>query len=167
MQQCGYFHWPCNLLLSVDVFRRVPTDTPPVVIPRFQLHVGFIPGCKTAASDVRLAVFSSRWLNWKINFKKKKRNLFHLGWRQQKTLKKWSAHFWHGGDGKSIFLVERYVVCLFIRWEVEMFQLRGGRKKKRKNKGGRSLTLLAFCKEMLQFFFWSSQEIQVSHCKTE
>lgn len=36
-----------------------------------------------------------------------------------------------------------------------MFQLRGGGKKEKEKTrgGGRTLMLLAFCKEMLQFFF--------------
>lgn len=41
-------------------------------------------------------------------FLKKERNLFHFEWRQQRKIKekkkKLSAHFWHGGEGKSIFL---------------------------------------------------------------
>lgn len=44
-------------------FVGCPTNDKPVVMPGFQLCFGFILGCKGTANDVRLAVFSSRWLN--------------------------------------------------------------------------------------------------------
>jgi len=39
----------------------------PVVIPHFELCVRLILDCEAAARNVRLAVFSSRWLNRKGN----------------------------------------------------------------------------------------------------